>query len=342
MLRLARPVACALLAAAMAAAAGGCKPDLGAPISLVEGPRILAVRGTPPEAKEGAAVTYDLLAVDAAGTTAAPQATWAMCQLPRPPSESNSVSAACLGVADQGGPSPTFTAPITAADPNDNTTTGACSIFGPLRPPLDPTARPRDPDVTGGFYEPVRVTLAGPGGDPLLAFDLQRIQCRLANAPSDVANQFNNPYDAAMNPNGYPPNTNPALAGVTVAAAGGAPTPLAPVTPDMPSPAAASIAPGQRVTLSASWNAEIAETFPVYDIRTVTLVPQREALRVSWFATAGELDHDVTGRDADDPTLSTDNDWVAPQQAGTVHLWLVLRDSRGGVDFGEFLLDVTP
>ena len=50
----------------------GCKPDLGAPISLIQGPRLLAVRGTPPEAKEGAPVSYDLLAVDVGGTIAAP------------------------------------------------------------------------------------------------------------------------------------------------------------------------------------------------------------------------------------------------------------------------------
>ena len=96
-----------------------CRPDLGAPISLIQGPRILAVRGTPPEAKEGAMVTYDLLAVDVGGTTSAPPASWAVCKEPRPPSESNAVSTACLGISDQAGPAPTFTAPITAADPND-------------------------------------------------------------------------------------------------------------------------------------------------------------------------------------------------------------------------------
>ena len=77
-------------------------------------------------------------------------------------------------------------------------------------------------------------------------------------------------------------------------------------------------------------------------MRTVALVPQREALRVSWFASAGVFDHDVTGRDAEDVALSTVNGWQAPTTPGIVHLWLVLRDSRGGVDFGEFLLDVTP
>ncbi len=79
----------------------------------------------------------------------------------------------------------------------------------------------------------------------------------------------------------------------------------------------------------------------VYNIQTASLSPQREAMRVSWFATAGAFEHDVTGRAADDPALTADNDWVAPTTAGPVHLWLVLRDSRGGVDFAEYELDVS-
>jgi hypothetical protein len=355
--RWARGVARVAMLAAPIGGTAACKPDLGAPISVVDGPRILAVRGTPPEAKEGASVTYDLLAVDVGGTLAAPPASWAVCKLPRPPSETNSVSAACRTVPDDDpGPSATFTAPVTAADPADQTTTGACSIFGPLRPPLDPMARSRDPDVTGGFYQPVRATLPAGGvgggggggggvvvdGGLIRAFDLQRIQCRLANAPIDVAAQFNNPYDPASNPNGYSPNQNPRLAQLTLTPPGAAPTSLAPVVPGQPAPAATPVAPGQRVTLEASWNAEIAESFPVYDLRTATLTPQREALRVSWFATGGVFDHDVTGREAEDATLSTTNQWVAPEGAGAIHLWLVLRDSRGGVDFAEFALEVAP
>jgi hypothetical protein len=314
----------AFLAAALALSSAACAPDLGAPISVIGGPRILAMRGTPAEAKEGAPVTYDLLAVDVNGTIAAPAATWTVCIAPRPPS-------------------PTFQAPVTAADPNDPMTIGACSIFGPLRPPLDPNARPRDPDITGGFYEPVRATLPSPtGGAPLLGFDLERIQCRLANAPSDVANQFNNPYDPAMNPNGYTPNNNPLLAQLTWSAGGAAPSVLSPIAAGMPAPAAPVVAPGQHVSLAASWNADSVETFPVYSIQTASLTPQREAMRVSWFATAGELEHDVSGRASDDPAFTADNDWVAPTTAGPVHLWLVLRDSRGGVDFAEFELDVSP
>jgi hypothetical protein len=338
-------ISSAILAASAAAiliAASSCKPDLGAPISLIQGPRILAVRGTPPEAKEGGSVTYDLLAVDASGTTVDPPASWAVCKEPRPPAETNAVSVACLTIPDQGGPAPIFAAPITAANPDDPTTTGACSIFGPLRPPLDPSARPRDPDVTGGFYEPVRATIPDPGGGLLRSFVLERIQCRLANAPIDIAGEFNNPYNAATNPNGYSPNQNPVLAQVTLAVAGGSPSVFPAIVAGMPAPAAPVVAAGAQLTFEASWDAEVAETFPVYDIRSVALIPQREALRVSWFATGGTFDHDVTGRAEDDQALTTSNGWVAPTSAGSVHLWLVLRDSRGGVAFSELALEVSP
>jgi hypothetical protein len=320
--------------AVMTTAGIACKPDLGAPISLVQGPRILAVRGEPPEAKEMATVAYDLLAVDAGGTLPSPPAFWAVCKAPRPPSETNAVSGACLTIPDDAGPAPTFSGAITSADPNDQTSSGACSTFGPLRPPSDPNARPRDPDVTGGFYQPVRVRLDGSDGAPaLFDFDLERIQCRLGNAPIDVANQYNN---------GYQPNRNPLLAQLTLAIDGGAPAPIAPVIVGAPPPAATALPAGATLTLEASWAAEAAETFPVYDLQSVALVTHREALRVSWFATAGAFAHDVTGRAEDDLALATDNDWTAPTAPGPVHLWLVLRDSRGGIDFQEFALDVTP
>ena len=110
----------------------------------------------------------------------------------------------------------------------------------------------------------------------------------------------------------------------------------------MPAPPAFPVVPGQLVTLEASWDAGVAETFPVYDIRAVTLVAHREALRVAWFATSGAFDHDVTGRAEDDLAVSTENGWLAPTSPGIVHIWLVLRDSRGGTDFAEFVLSVGP
>jgi hypothetical protein len=99
---------------------------------------------------------------------------------------------------------------------------------------------------------------------------------------------------------------------------------------------------GQAVDLVASWPADTVETFPVYDIVTQTLVDHRESMRVSWFASDGQLAHERTGREEGDPATDTSNRWTAPSTPGTVHVWLVLRDSRGGVDFAGYDVQVTP
>jgi len=39
--------------------------------------------------------------------------------------------------------------------------------------------------------------------------------------------------------------------------------------------------------------------------------------------------------------LTADNDWVAPTTADPCICGLVLRDSRGGVDFAEYEVDVS-
>jgi hypothetical protein len=109
----------------------------------------------------------------------------------------------------------------------------------------------------------------------------------------------------------YTPNRNPAIAAL-----------------DGPM----RVAPGAVVRFTARWDAASAETFPVLAGDALALVDTREALRVSWFATAGAFVTEVTGRAADDPELSTKNEWAAPASAGPVHMWLALRDSRGGVD----------
>jgi len=91
----------AAVAVVGAALLAGCKPDLGTPPSLIVGPRVLAVRGTPPEAKQGGdPVTYDMLVVDVDGRATAPTIGWAVCKEPHPPAESNIVSSACLEIPD--------------------------------------------------------------------------------------------------------------------------------------------------------------------------------------------------------------------------------------------------
>ncbi len=306
-------------------AVSGCKPNLGAPQSLIQGPTFLAIRGTPPEAAENGMVTYDALVVDTDGTVDSPPIGWAQCLIPDPPANTNDVAPGCLTIPDDDpGPSPTFTTAL----PSD-----ACMLFGPETPvPMkgQPPTRPADPDTTGGFYQPVRATWQS-GAGPQLAFTLERISCALANAPTDVATQF------AMD---YLPNNNPQLADLILDPEG-AMIPVY-VTGSTGAPRVATVSAGQKVTLQADFSAGSAETFLVWDVVKLALDTQRESLRLSWYATDGQFDHDVTGRSQTEMETFTQNVWTAPTTPGTVHFWTVLRDDRGGIDFASAEIDVTP
>jgi hypothetical protein len=211
----------------------------------------------------------------------------------------------------------------------------ACMLFGPQTPPAkqgQPPIRPRDPDVTGGFYQPVRVALQASDGHDT-AFQLQRIACPLAGAPIDVTLTFNMTYTA---------NQNPSIAAVTLDPDGAA-TQLFGAAASPPPPAA-TVPAGAKVTLEVTWPASTAETYPVWELATRTLTTHTESLRASWFATAGTFTLDSSGRGEDeDPALTfTRNDWTAPAAAATVHFWVVIRDSRGGLGFAAFDVDIAP
>jgi hypothetical protein len=300
-----------------------CKPDLGSPQSLVIGPRILAVRGVPAEAMPGSPVAFDALAVQPAGTIGSPALTWSVCLTPKPPAETNAVSGKCLDTPADAGPAPAFTTTI----PTD-----ACMLFGPQTPPVqngEAPIRPRDPDVTGGFYQPLRSTLEVDDGVDT-AFELERITCPLANAPNDVTRSFNMTYVA---------NKNPTIGSVALDPDGAA-TPL--YTASAAAAAATPVAAGAKMTLELTWPEASAEGYPVWDLAGRTLTTHRESLRVSWFATAGSFALDGTGRSEDELETFARNDWRAPETPGPVHMWVVLRDSRGGVDFASIELQVTP
>jgi len=167
-----------------------------------------------------------------------------------------------------------------------------CLLFGPETPPGN--FRPRDADPTGGYYQPIRADL-----DDLLAFGLSRITCKLATAPSAVAHDYDLSYVANRNPMLNPP----ALTRVTA---------------------------NTDVTLTASWPADAAETYLYYDPLSQTLVTRREAMRLSWFATGGSLAVDASAVGETDPSTSVSTTWHTPA-AGTAYVWMILRDSRGGI-----------
>lgn len=272
------------------------------------------------------AVTYDLLVATPDGTLAAPAAEWAHCRSAKPPSETGPVSEACLGdgVAALGGPS----ASVQGMIPYD-----ACQLFGPELPPQkdgQAQARARDPDVTGGYYQPVRVQVRDLGRD-LEAFGFERVTCNLASAGTDVALGYKSRYVR---------NTAPVLSRLWAAVASTDPVDLPPVADGVVPDATLHVPRGAIVTLGAEWPPEAVETFVVYDLLSLSLVDQRESMRVSWFTTDGDFAHDRTGRGSGDLDTVTTNTLTAPASPGVVHLWVVLRDSRGGITWIEAALVV--
>lgn len=278
-----------------------CVPTLSGSDSLITGTRVLAIKAEPAEASPGAKVTFTTLVAAAGGTVNGAPITWDFCTAPKPITEDNVVSNACLGPGSlvAAGVGPTTTA---------NTPAKGCSLFGP-----DTTStafRPRDPDSTGGFYQPLRADLSGAPD----AFALARIHCDVPNASASAASAFAKAYKL---------NQNPQLQLVT-ATVNGAPVALG------------SIPAGTRVMLEASWPASSAETFAYYDPSSQTVTTQREAMQVAWYATDGSFDTESTGRASDDMATTSDDGWQAPDAAQTTHVWVVLRDSRGGVDFASY------
>jgi hypothetical protein len=194
----------------------------------------------------------------------------------------------------------------------------ACALHGPDTPPTkpgEPPLRPRDADVTGGYYQPLSVRLLATGDQ---AFGLERLRCNLPGVSVEVAQEFARRYTA---------NHNPTIGALT---ADGAPLGTAPLV----------VAPGRPVALELSWPPEARERFPVFEVAGRQIVDHLEELTVSWFVTAGALARDRTGRGELEPENTVTNTWTAPPAPTTTHLWLVLRDNRGGVAVAEYTLDV--
>ncbi len=281
-----------------------CRPDFGERESRVDRRRVLAVRVDPPEAKPGESVTATLLVAAPDGPVIDVASSWAFCAAPKLLTENGSVGAACLadGVIPIGDALGGVSAILPAS---------SCFNFGPEVQSAE--VRPRDPDVTGGFFSPIRARVPGRSGEePLTAFGFARITCNLANAAGELATQFQRQYVK---------NKAPALLGIEARSEADAVVQLD------------AVPRGAQIVLRASWRPEDAELYAVFDTREQAIVTRRESLRVSWFSTAGTFEHDRTGRTEEERETFTDNAWTAPDDARTSHAWAVLRDARGGVGF---------
>jgi hypothetical protein len=339
-------------------AALGCTPELPSGASIIESPRILAVRSEPAEAtpkgNSPTDMTWSALYVGPNGEEDPSVLDWALCEERKPLATAGEISPACLvptGIVlvDLGDG-----ASVSGTLPQDG-----CNLFGPNPPPPaagQPPARPTDPDSTGGYYQPLRVA-ENRNGNYDYAVGLTRISCGLARVSSDQAAE----YQA-----NYRPNENPSLSGVVVSPGANA----TPLTDDAST--TASVKAGSTVVMRASWpdcpqtptcgdgicgaNEDKAscpddctdphgcggsEPYVAYDLASLAVVNRREGMRVSWYATAGTFEHDRSGRTEDQASVpSADNTWTAPDHAGDVHVWVVLRDDRGGVDWGSYFVHV--
>jgi hypothetical protein len=326
----------ALAAIGVAGITTGCNPGFDQTTSIITGPRLLAVQATPPEAATGASFTLSALYVDANGARDASGMDWATCLSPKPLGQPDPVDLSCF--VDTA----SFLVHIgTGSTVQGTIPADACELFGPDSPPPlpgQPSARPVDPDATGGFYLPVRVkTVEG---------DWSAVRERLECTPSGLTQSVLASFTA-----GYQPNANPVVAALSVVNADGSLTPIvadgAAGTPPL------AVTARQRVLLRAEWPecpADLttpggcggAESYLLVDPTSHQLVTARESIVVSWYATAGAFDVERNGHDDDDPSTVVDDGWTAPSVGGVVHLWVVLRDARGGVGWGSYSVEITP
>jgi len=318
----------AALVAIAVALSSACAPTFDDSTSIISAPRLLAVQSTPAEAVAGGAFSLSALYVGPQGVQTAPQLDWATCLLQTPSDQPGPVNPACFGSGSSDVVSLGKGGTANATVPSD-----ACLLFGPNSPPPtpgQPSPRPTDPDATGGYYLPIVV------GDPAGQWSVapERITCPPSGVTQDVL---------AVISAGYVPNVNPAIASLS-STSGSGPATVVPADGSGVQPM--TVSAGQQFALSVSWAScptspqacSGAETYLSLDSTTHTVVTLRESIVASWYATGGSFASDRSGRSGVDPGLDATNIWTAPRTSGVVHLWVVLRDARGGVGWQGYTL----
>ncbi len=335
------------------ASAGACVPDLDTNDSLIKAPTVLAVVAEPAEPKAGMLVNYRALVVDGKGSSDVGSVTWFYCEARKSIAELGPVSSECferrkgklveigMGVEVEG-----------------EFPYQACSLFGPNPPPPDETGggagRAADPDGTGGYRLPVVLGLSPESGKSRTVLYEQRFSCGLAGVSLDTSTEFNRRYR---------PNVNPVIDSLRVKRKDGG-------TETLTDGAKLTLARAERVELEARWakcdpepscdatcaRADAEGTCPEecsipvectgqedyvwFDGQSRQLATRTESLSLAWYTTAGDYAEERTGVPEDERKHSSRNDFTAPDKAGTIALWVVLRDSRGGVGFVEIPVEV--
>ncbi|MFT3925446.1 MAG: hypothetical protein QM778_23105 [Myxococcales bacterium] len=343
----------------LSALAVGCVPDLDTDDATVTGPIVLAVQAEPAEAAAGQAVTYRSLFVTSNGSTPGGRLSWFHCEARKPAAELGPVSRECFDAAGDKLVSIGKGLEVQGTMPSQ-----ACAQFGPNPPKPEgdsPPGRPADPDATGGYKQPVILGVVPDQGQPKTVLYEQRLYCGLAGVDPKTSGEFNQRYRR---------NVNPRVDYVDVKRAGGERTSLgdadvlqvrAGETLELAAhwahcPSQAEDVCGDGICsiheLAASCTDDCAKPVPPgcpgqeeylwLDVQAGALVSRYESLSLAWYATAGVYADERTGVAEEERAESTSNEWTAPSKAGEHKLWLVLRDSRGGVGFRELRVVVSP
>jgi hypothetical protein len=328
----------------------GCPPNLDDTTSIVTTPTVLAVQSNPAEAPPSTSVTYTALVVGSSGDLHSQPVHWDYCNERNPLSNLGPVAVQCVEPGNSAlqpiGLGESASAPLP---------TLACSDFGPNPPAAaagQPAGAPVDPDTTGGYYQPVSVFLPGTGGTQIVLYDM-RLSCGFAGANEQSQGVLQARYHL---------NDNPAVASLMAGS-----SPLSADTTGKTN----TVAANQSLELEVAWpvcplvdvcgdgicgadesltscpvdckvphGCAGAERYVNFDLESQGVVDARESIQVSWYATTGAFANDSTGSDSDDTAVTSDNSWQSPAQAGTVHLWVVLHDARGGIGWAGYTLQV--
>lgn len=322
----------------------GCASVLEDRTPYVESARVLAVRAEPAEALPGAEVRLRALYADATGALAEGEVEWSWCVARKPLAELGPVAEECLQPGAEKLLPIGVGLDVTGALPDDG-----CSLFGPNPPPPDESGvagRPVDPDVTGGYYQPV----VGFGGESV-TLAAPRLRCGLANVSQEVYVAWNLAYHDNQNPDvlelrldGQPLSADGEPPVVTAGQA----VALTLAWPECPIEATCGdgvCSAGEDLEVCAEDCAEPvgcggAETYVRHDPDTGLLETRREAISVAWFTTDGVLAEARGGREGDDPSTTADNTWTAPDASGEAWIGVVLRDERGGVGYAGYRVRV--
>ncbi|MSP59660.1 MAG: hypothetical protein EXR72_04840 [Myxococcales bacterium] len=261
--------------------------------SFIRALSVLAIKSEPAELAPGQTGRLTVVFADPAGAGREVALDWSYCALPPAPTE---------GIAERC---------LTEAEGSHLVKIGAGETLPFTMPkvptaPCGPIACPTTlgfPDPTDGFYLSIRLD-ARAGKDRIVAIFPLRYSLGLP--------AFLDPRLGA--------NLNPKL-GDLMAAVNDARV-IAPLGDGE------MLSAGDRVVLQPSLPRS-PETYLRLDPATMKAVEVEEALRLSWFATAGKFTSEHTGFDRPATELAFEK----TQAPGPVDLWVVARDDRGGVDF---------